>query len=113
MATAIPNHSQAMPRRVGLRCSMRLVYRENRLFGVKYGFKEKDADGGEDDVVTGQLSDPTRDLDGIEICCEDAGRSLDHGQQGGQGDGEEQQGEEEFAVAGAQAEGGEEGSVDD
>ena len=73
---------------------MRLVYREKRLFGVKHGFKEQDADCSEDDVVPGQLFDPCRDLDGIEIRREDACGGLDHGQKGGQGDGEEQQREE-------------------
>src|ERR1700738_4820483 len=87
-AMEMANQSQATLRRVWLRCSMRLVYREKRLFGVKHGLKEKDADGGEDDVVAGQLFDPGRDLDGIEIRGEDAGGGLDHRQKGGQGDGE-------------------------
>ena len=84
-----------------------------RLFGVEDGFEEQDADGGEDDVVAGQLLDPGADLDGVEVGGEDAGGGLNHRQKGGQRDGEEQQREQEFAVAGAKAEGGEEGSVDD
>src|SRR5277367_758311 len=79
-ATAIPNQSQATLRRVGVRCSIGLVYREIRLFGVEYGFKEQDANGREDDVVTGQLLDPCCDLDRIEVCREDAGSGLDHRQ---------------------------------
>ena len=49
-----------------------------RSFGVEDSPKEKDADGGEDDVVASKLLDPCRDLDGIEIRSEDAGGRLDH-----------------------------------
>src|SRR6267154_812096 len=77
-AMEMANQSQATLRRVWLRCSMRLVYREKQLFGVENGFKEQDADGGEDDVVAGQLLDPGCDLNGVKICREDACGGLDH-----------------------------------
>src|SRR5438105_3533920 len=60
-----------------------------RLFGVKDSFEEDDADSCEDDVITGQLFDPCRDLDSVQICCEDSRGGLNHREQRGQGDGEE------------------------
>jgi hypothetical protein len=83
------------------------------LFGVEHSFKEQDTDGGEDDVITAELLDPGVDLDGIEIGGQDAGSGLDHGEDCREGYREEKEGEEEFAIAGAKAEGGEEGAVDD
>src|SRR5260370_21739791 len=56
---------------------------------------------------------PSADLEGAEVAGEDAGGGPDHHQERGQGDGEEDQREEELSVAGAEAHGGEEGSVDD
>ena len=50
---AMPNQSQAMPRRLWVRCSMKLVYREFSLFGVQHSLEKQDADGRENDVVTG------------------------------------------------------------
>jgi len=85
----------------------------NGLFGVEDGFKEQNADGGVDDVVASELGYPGADLYGVEFACEDAGGGLHHHEKRGQGDGQEDEGEEHLAVAGAEAEGGEEGSVDD
>ncbi len=59
------------------------------------------------------MLDPGVDLDGVELGGEDAGGGLNHREQSRDGDGEEKQGKQKFAVAGAQAEGGEESSVDD
>ena len=80
------------------------------LFGVENYVEEEQADGGEDDVVAEEELDPE---DGVAVAGEDGASGEDHGQQGGHEDGEEDEREEEFAVAAADGEGSEEGSVGD
>ena len=63
---------------------------------------------GEDDVVAEQVFDPEA---GVGLAGEDGGGGLDHGEQRGDRDGEEDEREHGFAGAGAQRERGEEGSV--
>src|SRR5580698_7009687 len=107
------NQSHATLRRVGVRCAMRFILSRMRLLRVEDGLKKQDAYCREDDVVAGEVVDPCSDLEGVQVGGEDSGGGLDHCEQGRKRDGEEQEGEEKFAVAGAEAEGGEEGSVDD
>ncbi len=74
------------------------------------GFEEEEADGGEGDVVGEEDADPGA---GVGLAGEDGGGGLHHAEQCGDGDGHQDEGEEELAVVGAQAHGGEEGSVAD
>jgi len=76
------------------------------------GVKEKQAYGGEDDVVAGQHLDPHQSGVAV-VASEHVLDGQNHGQQGGQKDGEEDQRQQELAVAAADGEGGEEGAVGD
>ncbi len=48
------------------------------LFGVEHGFKEQNADDGEDEIVSGELGDPGIDFEGIELGGENSGGGFDH-----------------------------------
>ncbi len=81
-----------------------------QLLGVEDDVEEKQAGGGEDDVVTEEHFDPEG---GVAVAGEDVAGGLDHGEQSGNEDGKENQREKEFAIAAADGERGEEDSVDD
>ena len=79
-----------------------------RLLGVEDDVEEEQAGGGEDDVVAEEHFDPEG---GVAVAGEDGGDSLDHGQQRGNEDGKKDERQEKLAVAAADGERGEEGSV--
>ena len=80
------------------------------LLGVEDYVEEEEAYGGEYDVVAEEHFDPEG---GVAFAGKDGGGSEDHGEQGGDEDGEEYEREQEFAVTAADGERGEEGSVGD
>ena len=81
-----------------------------RLLGVEDDIEEEEAGGGEDDVVAEEHLDPEG---GVAVAGEDGAGGLDHGEKSGNEDGEEDEREKELAIAAADGEGGEEGSVGD
>ena len=78
------------------------------LFGVEDYVEQEQADGGEDDVVAGEELDPEC---GVTVAGEDGGGGADHGQQSWDEDGKEDEREQQFAVAAADGERGEEDTV--
>ena len=72
--------------------------------------EKQEAGGGKDDVVAEEELDPEI---GIAVAGEDGGGGADHGQQSRNEDGEENEGEKQFAIAAADGERSEEDAVAD
>src|SRR5580658_3299929 len=80
------------------------------LLGMKNNLEEQEADGGEDNVVAGEQLDPES---GVAVAGKDGACGQHHGQKRRHEDGKENQRQQQFAVAAADGERGEEGSVGD